>query len=176
MSFKTTDKNKKTSASAPVVHKVLSSPGRSLETDTRTFMESKFGHDFSKVKVHTDPMAAESADSMNARAYTVGRNIIFNAEQYNPLTDSGKKLLSHELAHVVQQGKGFSEYGHSSAKENSDNCEQEAENISTEIARNKPLTVNSRQTVTIQRAPEERVLIWRNQHLHSWQQLSARSL
>jgi hypothetical protein len=87
----------------PIVHDVLNSPGQPLDENTRLFMESRFGHDFSNVRVHTDSKAAESAQAVNALAYTVGKNIAFDAGQYTPTTNSGKQLLAHELAHVMQQ-------------------------------------------------------------------------
>jgi hypothetical protein len=88
----------------PIVHDVLSSPGQSLDAGTRTFMESRFAHDFSGVRVHSDERAADSARSVNALAYTVGRDVVFGAGQYTPGTMAGKRLLAHELTHVVQQG------------------------------------------------------------------------
>jgi hypothetical protein len=91
----------------PIVHEVLRSPGRPLNPSTREFMESRFGHDFSHVRVHADGRAAESARAVNALAYTVGRNVVFGAGQYQPGTSEGKRLLAHELAHTVQQSNGF---------------------------------------------------------------------
>lgn len=88
----------------PIVHDVLRSPGQSLDAGTRTFMESRFAHDFSGVRVHSDERAADSARSVNALAYTVGRDVVFGAGQYAPTTMAGKRLLAHELTHVVQQG------------------------------------------------------------------------
>jgi len=82
----------------------LSSSGQSLPTSSRQFFEPKFGHDFSNVKIHTDSVAAKSAQSINALAYTTGNNIVFNSGQYAPESDSGKRLMAHELTHVVQQG------------------------------------------------------------------------
>lgn len=87
----------------PIVHEVLNSPGQSLDAGMRAFMEPRFGHDFSQVRVHTDARAAESARAVNALAYTVGRNVVFGAGQYVPGTNAGKRLLAHELTHVVQQ-------------------------------------------------------------------------
>jgi hypothetical protein len=84
----------------------LHSGGQALSTEARNFYEPRFGYDFSNVKVHTDSIAAKSAQSINALAYTSGSNIVFNNGQYSPNTDSGKRLLGHELTHVVQQGKG----------------------------------------------------------------------
>ena len=88
----------------PIVHDVLHSPGDPLDPTTRTFMESRFGHDFGRVRVHTDARAAESAREVDALAYTVGRDVVFAAGQFAPGTASGKRLLAHELTHVAQQG------------------------------------------------------------------------
>jgi len=91
------------SAAPPIVHDVMRSPGQTLPPATRGFMESRFGHDFSQVRVHTDAQAAESARAVNARAYTVGRDIAFGSGQYAPGSSTGQHLLAHELAHVMQQ-------------------------------------------------------------------------
>lgn len=94
------------SEAPPVVHEVLHSPGHPLDTVSRGLMESRFGHDFSRVRVHTGSRAEASAASVNARAMTVGNNIIFAAGEYAPTTPGGRRLLAHELTHVVQQGFG----------------------------------------------------------------------
>ena len=88
----------------PIVHDVLRSPGQSLDAGTRAFMEPRFGYDFSGVRVHTDARAAESAKSVNALAYTVGRDVVFGAGQYAPGTSEGRRLMAHELTHTIQQG------------------------------------------------------------------------
>jgi hypothetical protein len=88
------------------VHDAIHSTGTGLDDATRSFMESRLGYDFKDVKVHTDTLAAKSAQSINALAYTSGNDIVFNAGQYLPGTESGKRLLAHELTHVVQQGGG----------------------------------------------------------------------
>jgi hypothetical protein len=88
---------------SPIVHEVLRSPGQPLDAAARAFFEPRFGHDFSRVRIHTDTRAAESAQAVNALAYTVSPHIVFQAAHYTPGTDAGKKLLAHELAHVVQQ-------------------------------------------------------------------------
>ncbi len=89
---------------AGVVSQGLSGGGQSLDSQTRSFMEPRFGHDFSQVKVHTDSQASQSAEAVAARAYTVGGDIAFRSGQYEPGTSEGKRLLAHELTHVVQQG------------------------------------------------------------------------
>ena len=87
----------------PSVQTVLNSPGHPLDPGVRSFMEPRFGCDFSHVRVHNDHRASQSAKDVNAVAYTVGSNIVFDAGRYAPQTDSGRRLLGHELAHVVQQ-------------------------------------------------------------------------
>jgi hypothetical protein len=83
----------------------LKGGGQSLNPATRAFMEPRFGHDFSQVRVHTDAKAAESARAVNALAYTLGKDIAFGATQYAPGTSQGRKLLAHELTHVIQQSR-----------------------------------------------------------------------
>jgi hypothetical protein len=94
-----------------LVHDVLGFPGQPLDAATRAFMEPRFGHDFSQVRVHADAKAAESARAVHARAYAVGPDVIFAAGQYVPATQSGRQLLAHELAHTVQQSRGGSGVG-----------------------------------------------------------------
>ena len=79
--------------------------GIPLDNKTLEFMNSKLGHDFSAVRIHTGPDAEKLAKHMHAQAFTVGNHIFFNAGKYQPGTDSGTKLLAHELTHVIQQGK-----------------------------------------------------------------------
>lgn len=87
----------------PIVGEVLRLPGQPLDPETRAYMESRFGHDFSQVRVHTDAKAAESAKAVNALAYVVGGDMVFKEGHYAPRTTSGKKLIAHELTHVLQQ-------------------------------------------------------------------------
>ena len=86
------------------VGEALRTPGRPLDPAVRTLMEPRLGFDFSRVRVHTDGRAAESAEAVHALAYTVGEDVVFGAGRYSPETAAGRKLLAHELAHVVQQG------------------------------------------------------------------------
>lgn len=97
--------NEKATADAKLENYVggLSGGGHALSDEVRSFYEPRFGYDFSNVRVHTDDIAAKSAQSISALAYTSGGNIVFNQGQYCPTTESGKRLLSHELTHVVQQ-------------------------------------------------------------------------
>lgn len=84
-------------------HNVLRSPGQPLDRAARRFMEPRFNHNFSHVRVHTDARAAQSARALNARAYTLGRDVVFGAGEFAPGTASGNRLLAHELTHVLQQ-------------------------------------------------------------------------
>lgn len=87
-----------------IVHDVLHSPGAPLDLRTRAFMEPRLGHDFSRVQVHADDRAAAAARAVSAEAFTVGSDVVFGANRYDPGSRRGVELLAHELAHTVQQG------------------------------------------------------------------------
>lgn len=96
--------HERTPVEAPaIVHDVVRSAGSPLEAEPRRSMESRFGHDFSRVRVHTDTRAAESARAVHALAYTFGTHVVFAPGSYAPATGEGQWLLAHELAHVLQQ-------------------------------------------------------------------------
>jgi Domain of unknown function (DUF4157) len=78
-------------------------PGQPLDAATRAFFEPRFGRDFSAVRIHTDARAAESARTVDARAFTAGGHVVFDKGSYRPHTRDGRFLLAHELAHVMQQ-------------------------------------------------------------------------
>jgi hypothetical protein len=80
--------------------------GRPLAKSERAYFEPRFGYDFGQVRVHIDTLAAESAQAVNARAFTTRQDVVFGAGQYAPGTSEGKRLLAHELTHVVQQSDG----------------------------------------------------------------------
>jgi hypothetical protein len=88
------------------VERTLAGPSQQLEPDIRTEMESRFGRDFDDVRIHVGGDAAASASAVSAKAYTVGRHIVFGTLNYSPSTATGRELLAHELAHVVQQSRG----------------------------------------------------------------------
>lgn len=116
-----------------IVHEVLRSPGQPLDAATRSFMEPRFGHDFSRVRVHTDAHAAESARDVKALAYTFGNDVVFNTGRFAPHTAAGKMLLAHELTHVVQQrgGNAIAHSGHGSSQR----YEREADQVASAIVR-----------------------------------------
>lgn len=91
---------------SPVLDVVSSGGGQPLEEPVRADMEGRLGHSFSDVRVHTGDAAHSSAASVNAHAYTVGSNIVFQRDKYDPGSDAGRTMLAHELTHVVQQRSG----------------------------------------------------------------------
>lgn len=86
----------------------LHSGGQQLDGEVRRFMEPRFGYDFGSVRVHTSPQAARAASSVNALAFTLGNDVVFGAGQYQPGSAAGRRLIAHELTHVVQQGENNS--------------------------------------------------------------------
>ncbi len=141
----------------PIVHDVLQSPGQPLDAATRAFMEPRFGQDFSSVRVHTSGQAAESAQAVNALAYTVGSNIVFGTGQYAPGASGGQRLLAHELTHVVQQShSGSARPQKLSLGAPSDAAELEAEAIAERTVQTAPSPPDERATepaAQIQPAP-----------------------
>ena len=100
------DHRASSSALPPPVANTVKTGGVSLESSTRREMEKSFGHDFGGVRVHTDDTAGRSAQAVDASAYTVGPHVVFAPGQYRPHDTAGRRLLAHELAHVVQQSRG----------------------------------------------------------------------
>lgn len=111
--------------------------GKPLNTELRNFFEPRFGHDFSQVRVHTDARANETARALNARAYTLSSDVVFAAGEYKPDTPDGRRLLAHELTHVVQQQNSNAEAhvatsSFSIASVN-DEAEVEADQVASEV-------------------------------------------
>jgi hypothetical protein len=142
-------------AAPPIVHDVLKSPGRSLDKEARHFFEKGFGHDFSKVRIHNDARAAESARAVGALAYTVGRDLVFAAGQYAPSQAAGRRLLAHELTHVLQQGGNSRAPGHSKLEIGPTNgiVEDEAEHGSSATVRGAPFKPRLSHPVQLSRRP-----------------------
>ena len=111
----------------PIVHGVLRESGRPIPPDLRAFMEPRFGADFSEVRLHTDGSAARSSSAVGAAAYTVGPHIVFGANRYQPETPAGRRLLAHELTHVLQQRADGGEQPPESISDPADASEHEAE-------------------------------------------------
>jgi Domain of unknown function (DUF4157) len=91
-------------AAPPIAQEAISASGLPLDSTTREWMGARFGHDFSRGRVHTEARAAASARALGARAYTVGTALVFDSGQYASDTAEGRRLLAHEFAHLVQQG------------------------------------------------------------------------
>jgi len=113
-------------------------------------MESRFGQDFSQVRVHTDSQAADSATAVSSRAYTVGRDIVFGRGEYAPESDSGRSLLAHELAHVVQQGRTSDDVAPSSSHVEAE-AQADAASLSARVASPASVRPSHRFAPTIQR-------------------------
>ncbi len=110
------------------------SGGSPLPGPARAKMEARFGHDFGHVRVHDGPEAGLSADALEAHAYTIGSDIVFNQGQFNPNSADGDELLAHELTHVVQQdGTGGAADGELELSDPADPAEQEAEQIAGDL-------------------------------------------
>jgi hypothetical protein len=143
---------------APVVQEVLSSPGQPLDAKTNETMSSRFGHDFSKVRVHADGRAAAAAEALDSYAFTLGTDIVFGPGQYSPASQKGQKLLAHELTHVVQQSAGAAS---SEVQLNpSPHFEQEADSIAEKVTAGGPGALAPR----LSAAPSsiQRVTKWTN--------------
>jgi hypothetical protein len=121
------------SAIPPIVHDVLRSPGQPLDATTRAFYEPRFGQDFSRVRVHTNSLAAESAGSVGASAYAYGNHIVFGKNQFAPGTAKGRSVLAHELAHVTQAGDATPADGPQRVSSPSDASESEAEAVAERV-------------------------------------------
>ena len=91
---------------SPVLDVVGKGGGQPLAPDLRSDMETRLGADFSDVRLHTDPQASRSAEAVNAHAYTVGSDVVFRSDRWNPDSSDGRQTLAHELVHVVQQRSG----------------------------------------------------------------------
>lgn len=122
-------------AAPPTVRDVLRSPGRSLDPTVRTFFEAQFEHDFSNVRLHMDAKAAASAQAVNARAYTVGRNVVFGAGYHQTGASRDQQLLAHELTHVVQQSHSSGSLSDLEIAPADTRQEREAASISTHFGR-----------------------------------------
>ena len=138
---------RKADAAPASVDRVLASPGRPLESALRQDMEQRFGYDFSRVRVHSGGAAEQSALEVNAHAYTVDQNIVFGPSRFAPGTNEGRRLIAHELTHVVQQSnpthslKGISSPAYPG--------EREAEKVASAPLEMEPLHLKSPRPIPI---------------------------
>ncbi len=128
------------------VHDVLAEQGQGLDSETRAFMEPRFGHDFSRVRVHTDERAARSAREVNALAYAVENDVVFGAGQYAPRTGQGQWLLAHELTHVAQQPAASAAGGELSIGEPTSSLEEAASETASSVVAGQAVSVPAAQT------------------------------
>ena len=133
------------------VHDVLRSSGQPLDTAARSFLEPRFGRDFANVRVHSDAAAARSADAVGARAYTVGRDVVFASGQYNPQSTEGRHLLAHEVTHTIQQAGIASPSSSLRVGEASSAAEQESAAAADAVMSGAPAAVASLASGIIQR-------------------------
>jgi outer membrane protein OmpA-like peptidoglycan-associated protein len=132
-----------------VVYDVLNSPGQALDMSTRGFFEGRFGHDFSRIRVHADTVAAKSARAVNATAYTVGNHIVFDGGTYNPSSQQGQELIAHELTHTLQQDQEISTSQPIRIGHPSDQSERQADDRASAISNG--VHRNSKNASTLQR-------------------------
>lgn len=133
----------------PIVDEVLRSPGQPLDASARGLLESRLGHDFSRVRVHTDERASKSARAVGASAYTVGEQLVFAPGKYRPRTSEGRRLLAHELTHVVQQQGGRSNSSRPPLSSASSEHEREADRIAEKFDTREPLPTPRERTGNI---------------------------
>jgi hypothetical protein len=127
----------------PIVYNILRSSGVPLDTSPHDYMEPRFGHDFGRVRVHTDARAAEAARAVSALAYTVGGDVVFGSGQYGPSTPWGQRLLAHEVTHVLQQRDTGSAFSPSLQMDSAENAsEKEAEAIANRFTSAESLVVS----------------------------------
>jgi hypothetical protein len=141
------------------VQQTIQSPGQALDLPTQMEMSERFGHDFSRVRVHADGQAAQSARAVDALAYTVGEHIVFGSGRYAPHTSAGRRLAAHELAHVAQAERS-GEVGPASldratiAPAHSPN-EQQAERMADAAANGRTIGETPNSVAALQRDPDE---------------------
>lgn len=124
----------------PSARAAMQSQGQPLDPETRARFESRFAHSFTDVRVHADGQAAGAAREIDAAAYTSGSHIVFGANRYEPHTDRGRRLLAHELTHVVQQRSGSA--SNSGIGPADDAFEREADRVANDFAGDSPLRVS----------------------------------
>ena len=127
--------------------------GQPLPVSERAFFEPRFGRDFSHVRVHNDNRAGYISRSINARAFTLGRDVVFGAGQYSPGAPAGRKLLAHELTHVVQQNGAFTKDSNiffKAEQSSPDRC------VGKKLLANEPMNIVQQASLQIYRSPDKK--------------------
>jgi uncharacterized protein DUF4157 len=150
------------------VHDVINGGGKPLDADVRADMEGRLGADFGDVRVHDDSRAHDSAVAVNAHAYTVGSNVVFQRDRYDPSSDSGKLTLAHELTHVMQQRsgpvEGTAQSGGISVSHPEDRFEREAASNAERVMSAEPATVSAGPAAdSVQREVVQREVVQREE-------------
>ena len=160
-----------TSGIARDIHSIKGS-GQPLPKSERAFFEPRFGRDFSQVRVHNDNRAGLISRSINARAFTLGRDVVFGAGQYSPGAPAGRKLLAHELTHVVQQNEAFTKDSNiffKAEQSSPDRC------VGKKLLANEPMNIVQQASLQIYRSPDKKdKLVLRRQADSSRDALEAR--
>jgi len=138
---------------ASSTHRVLNSPGESLDSQTRDFFEPRFHHDFSRVRVHTDGEAAASARAISASAYTVSQHMVFDSGKYQPHTRQGRELMAHELTHTIQQDQAATAGGQLALGDPADESEREAGRVASVAVNEGPVAIRAQRPLSVQRQP-----------------------
>ena len=136
------------------VNKVVGSSGTALDAATRDFFGARLGHDFARVRVHTDAEAASSAKAIGAAAYTVGQHVVFGAGHYDPASSQGQRLIAHELTHTIQQRQSTRSGQALSVVGPGDASEKEADRAASGVAKNERVSVQSQRPLGVQRQPD----------------------
>ena len=131
------------------VNRVLGSSGKPMDPQIRGFMESRFGHDFSRIKIHDDMRASESTQMINARAYTAGEHIVFQRGQYEPQTETGRRLIAHELSHTIQQRGAIAGPQEENRFSSEGSSEREARSAADNILQDRPFALRVKKPVGI---------------------------
>jgi len=133
--------------------------GAPLSPGVRSYFEPRLGHDFSQVRVHTDGAAAAAAHGVQARAFTLGRKIVFAGGEYNPHTMEGRRLLAHELVHVVQQDRAGTMPGPGAAVAPEHSAEREADSAADAVIAGKAVVPSAAPANGLHRKMHNKVLL-----------------
>jgi len=125
-----------------IVHHATASGGQALDAQTQRQMGSRFGHDFSRVRIHTDSAASSSAHALRSQAYTVGEDIVFRDGKFSPHSRDGERLLAHELTHVVQQSQARGGTWERVSR-SGDESEREAERLAGDVLSGRQVQVSA---------------------------------
>lgn len=137
------------------VQEALNDEGHPLDSETRAWMEPRFGHDFSQVRIHTGERATTAARTVNALAYTVGNDVVFGRDRYAPQTREGQRLLAHELTHTLQQQHPQQPIHGMRVSQTGDAAEREARSVAEAVLHARPVRITAHSGYTIARESDD---------------------